>query len=86
MSDKIPVRLDQSAYIDQGGAPAETYYTAIATDRTGRQYRIVWEITLPEEDQAECTDESDMCDWEVYTAIDLENNNEVEVEINWSLR
>ena len=82
--NKILVTLDQDAYIDQGGAPAETFYTAIATDQVGNKYRIKWEITLSEEDQAECGDESYMCDWDVYTAIDLENNNQdVDVEIEW---
>lgn len=80
----VLVTLDQDAYIDQGGSPAETYYTATATDSVGNKYKIRWEITLSEEDQAECTDESNMCDWDDYTAIDLESNNkEVVVEIKW---
>jgi hypothetical protein len=80
----VIVKLTQDAYIDQGGAPAETYYTAIATDEDGNEYRIKWEITLSEEDQAECDDESNMCDWDAYTAFDVENNNKkVDVEIKW---
>jgi hypothetical protein len=81
---KIMVTLDQDAYIDQGGAPVETYYTATASDEEGNKFIIKWEITLSEEEQAECDDESNMCDWDVYTAIDLENNNKkAEVEIKW---
>lgn len=81
--NKIIVTLDQDAYIDQGGAPAATYYTAIATDPAGNKYRIIWEITLSEEDQAECDDESNMCDWDDYTATALANNAEVSVVIKW---
>ena len=80
----IQVKLDQDAYIDQGGLPVETYYTAIAVDEEGNKYQIRWEITLSEEEQQECDDESNMCDWDKYTATDLENNNkEVDVEIKW---
>lgn len=78
----MKVKLDQDAYIDQAGAPAETFYTAIATDSEGNKYKIRWEITLSEEDQEDQTDESNMCNWDDYTAKD-EMGNDADVEIDW---
>lgn len=78
----IQIKLTQNAYIDQGGAPAETYYTAMAKDAEGNEYRVKWEITLSEEEQEQETDESNMCDWDVYTVFD-NYNKEVDAEIKW---
>ena len=78
------IKLAQQAYIDQGGAPAETYYTAPATDSEGNEYKVRWEITLSEEDQEDQTDESNMCDWEGYSVTDdCGNDVTQDVEIDW---
>jgi len=86
----LEIKLTQNAYIDQGGAPVETYYTAHAVDASkieedgdapSQGYKVRWEITLTEDEQVDCTDESNMCDWDSYTVIDLSTGCEVDAVI-----
>lgn len=51
--------LQQQAY--HSNTAGDPYYTAIAADAEGNEYKVRWEITCPDADE-----ESDACNWAEY--------------------
>ena len=62
--DKV-LTLKEEAYIT--GSNDDVYYLASATDADGNDYLVRWEIIVDDVDALD--DESDACDWDVYTVI-----------------
>lgn len=58
--------LIHDAYVTDDGN-GDPYYTAVALDVDGNDYDITWQIKLLGTEYDECDDESDACDWTLYT-------------------
>jgi len=58
------IKLTQEPYI-----ASTAHYEASAIDVDGDIYRVTWDIILDAEDAADCTDESNMCNWDNPTLI-----------------
>jgi hypothetical protein len=57
--------LVQQPYISDCGA----FYQAHAKDDDDNTYLVKWAVTNDDPDN--CDDESDMCDWDVYTVSEI---------------
>lgn len=63
-SDELKIYLTQNAYIESNGK--NTWYQAVAIDKDENEYRVTWEI-YDHIDINQIEDESDACNWDVYT-------------------
>lgn len=71
------IKTTQSAYAAGGAIYNGIYkltewYEASATDEAGNQYRVIWEITSPDEEDA-----SYACNWDAPWAVLDEHNDNV---------
>jgi hypothetical protein len=67
--DGKPYWLTQPAYVIGDGR----YYEAKAVDIEGNEYLLTWETTVEWDNREDCDkgDESEACDWNVFTAQEL---------------
>jgi len=68
------IYLTQQAYITQGGTPTVCWYEAQAESRTTKdddgepaKYKVRWDITNPDAEEAEGA-----CEWDIFTIFKID--------------
>lgn len=73
-SKGVEIAIAQLPYIDSNDW-GDFFYTAVGQDRDGNEYQINWpvkDIYMDDDGQYDLPqDESDCCDWEIYTVRSL---------------
>lgn len=62
MKELTHLELTSDPFIRKHPYREEDVYCAWAEDSDGYEYRILWDIINPD-----CEDESEACDWTIYT-------------------
>ena len=61
----LVLELTQEGYMDYRCEKGD-YYVALAIDKDGNDYEIIWQITNPDAEN-----EEDACDWNIYTVEEI---------------
>jgi len=68
LTNGTQITLTQAAYIE--GTSTNVFYTALAQDKDGEFYRVIWDILdMPNFENLQ--DETQACDWQNPRSINL---------------